>query len=164
MFSSQGVEEGISEALIIITTYYYTLLHQLMLHCYFIYVNELYKLLAVLISCWKNRLKMLVFDRPSSSPLSWYFYNAVHYTASSSILIQLHNCLECLGLSLAEYARYSPLLLFPPFVLYTQMPAIQTLEPRSRSTLTAPTTTSSSPLTRSSSEVPRQEASPFRSL
>ena len=125
MFSSQRVEEGISESLIIITTYYYTLLHQLMLHCYFIYVNELYKLLAVLISCWKNRLKMLVFDRPSSSPLSWYFYNAVHYTASSSILIQVHKCLECLGLSLAEYARYSPLLLFPPLFYIPRMPAIR---------------------------------------
>ena len=26
----------------------------------------------------------------------------------------MHNCLECLGLSLAEYARYSPLLFLPP--------------------------------------------------
>ena len=38
------------------------------------------------------------------------------------------------------------------------------LEPRSRSTLTAPFTTSSSPLTRSRLEVPRQEALPFRSV
>ena len=32
----------------------------------------------------------------------------------------MHNCLECLGLSFAEYARYSPLLLFPLCFLYTR--------------------------------------------
>src|SRR4051812_18126381 len=35
-----NVEEGISEALIIVTTYYYTMLQQLLLHCYFmLYIN-----------------------------------------------------------------------------------------------------------------------------
>ena len=33
----RGVEEGISEALLIITTYYYSMLHQLMLHCYYLH-------------------------------------------------------------------------------------------------------------------------------
>ena len=105
---------------------------------------------------------MLFFDRLGFS-LILVFLKQVHYTDSSSILIQVHNCLECLGLSLVEYARYSHLLLFPPFVLYIRMPAIQTLEPRSRSTLTAPTTTSRPPVTRtrSSLEVPRQEACAF---
>ena len=37
------VEEGISEALLIYTTYYYTLLHQLMLHCYYNHA---------IINCW----------------------------------------------------------------------------------------------------------------
>ena len=31
----------------------------------------------------------------------------------------MHKCLECLGLSLAEYARYSPLLFPPLFSIYT---------------------------------------------
>ena len=77
--------------------------------------------MADLALCWKNRLKMLVFDRLGFPPLPGYFYHAVHYTASLSILIQLHKCLECLGLSLAEYARYSPLLSLLPFVLYTRL-------------------------------------------
>ena len=34
-FLAGNVEEGISRALLIITTYYYSMLHQLMLHCYF---------------------------------------------------------------------------------------------------------------------------------
>src|SRR4051794_19623958 len=67
------------------------------------------------------------------------------------------------GRKTREYARYSPLLYFPLFVLPDQ-PLQSTLEPRSRSTPEAPTTTSSSPLTRSSSMDPRQEASPFRSV
>ena len=33
----------------------------------------------------------------------------------------MHNCLECLGLSLAEYARYSHLLFFPLCFLYTRL-------------------------------------------
>ena len=33
----------------------------------------------------------------------------------------MHNCLECLGLSLAEYARYSPLLFFPLCFLSTRL-------------------------------------------
>ena len=74
----------------------------------------------------------------------------------------MHNCLECLGLSLAEYARYSPLLYFPLFVL-PDWPLQSTLEPRSPSTPEAATTTSRPPetKTRSSSEVPRQEACAF---
>src|SRR4051812_9237138 len=60
------------------------------------------------------------------------------------------------------YTRYSPLLYFPLYVL-PDRPLYSTLEPRSRSTPEATTTTSSSPLTRSTLVVPRQEASPFRS-
>src|ERR1041384_7699148 len=61
------------------------------------------------------------------------------------------------------YARYSPLLYFPLFAL-PDWPLQPTLEPRSRSTPEATTTTSSSPSTRSSSVDPWQEASPFRSV
>src|SRR3954466_11163118 len=71
--------------------------------------------------------------------------------------------LSSLVLSLAEYARYSPLLISPLCFIYPDC-CDQTLAPRSRSTPEAPTTTSSSSLTRSSSEVPRQEALPFRSV
>ena len=38
VFLAVDVEGGNSEALIIDTTYYYTLLQQLLLHCYFIHV------------------------------------------------------------------------------------------------------------------------------
>ena len=33
----------------------------------------------------------------------------------------MHKCLECLGVSLAEYARYSPLLFSPLCFLYTRL-------------------------------------------
>src|ERR1041384_863132 len=61
------------------------------------------------------------------------------------------------------YARYSPLLYCPLFIL-PDRPLQSTLEPRSRGTPEETTTTSSSPLTRSSSMDPRQEASPFQSV
>src|SRR4051812_44183223 len=61
------------------------------------------------------------------------------------------------------YARYSPLLYFPLYVL-PDRPLQSTLERRSWSTPEATTTTSSSPSTRSSLVDPRQEASPFRSI
>src|SRR4051812_20549497 len=51
------------------------------------------------------------------------------------------------------YARYSPLLYFPLYVL-PDRPLQPTLEPRSRSTPEATTTTSSTPLTRSSLDFP----------
>src|SRR3954471_4392947 len=60
------------------------------------------------------------------------------------------------------YARYSPLLYSPSFVL-PDRPLQSMLEPRSRSPPEVTATTSSSPLTRSTLVVPRQEASPFRS-
>src|ERR1041385_2602997 len=59
------------------------------------------------------------------------------------------------------YARYSPLFYFPLFI-FPDRPLQSTLEPRSRSTPEATTTTSSSPSARSSSVDPRQEASHFR--
>src|ERR1041385_1885183 len=63
------------------------------------------------------------------------------------------------------YARYSPLLYFPLFVL-PDRPLQSTLELRSRSTSLMVTTMSRPPLTRtrSSSVDPRQEALPFRSI
>src|SRR3954470_10294362 len=49
-------------------------------------------LLLFILNCWlilspccKTRREMLVFDRLSYSLLSWYFYLAVHYTASPFI-------------------------------------------------------------------------------
>src|SRR3954466_12650529 len=74
----------------------------------------------------------------------------------------MHKCLVP-DVRLAGYARYSPLLYFPLFSL-PDRPLQPTLEPKSRSTPEATTTTSSSPLTRSSSVDPRQEALPFRSV
>ena len=109
----------------------------------------------------QDRLKMLVFDRLGFSPLPWYFCSSVHYIAFPVHLIQMHIYLECLGVSLAEYVRYSHL----PFCFFC-FPYIlsccdQTLESRSRRSPMEPTTTSRSPMTRSSSEVPGQEACAF---
>src|SRR3954468_3409196 len=68
VFLAVDVEGGNSEALIIVTTYYYTLLQQLPLHCYFIYVYI--NCWLILPPCCKTRRKMLVFDRPSIFPLT----------------------------------------------------------------------------------------------
>src|ERR1041385_937597 len=62
---SRGGELG---GIIIINHYnlYYTMLQQLLLHCYFmLYMN----CWLFLFSCCKTRQKMLVFDRPSFLPL-----------------------------------------------------------------------------------------------
>src|SRR3954463_9484355 len=124
------------------------MLQQLLLHCYFIYVDI--NCWLILLSCCKTRRKMLVFDRPSLFPLTLVFlscspvYNLPFHFDTSAY------CLECLGVSLAEYARYSPLLYFPLYVL-PDRPLQSTLEPRSRSTPEAPTTTSRPPLTRTRS-------------
>src|SRR3954471_23004221 len=77
-------------------------------------------------------------------------------------LIQLHKCLVA-GRKTRGYTRYSPAL-FSSFIVLTDRPLQSTLEPRSRRFQQEPTTTSSSPLARSSLAVPRQEASPFRSV
>src|SRR3954469_14244739 len=92
------------------TTYYYTLLQQLILHCYLYCFIEL---LAVLFLCFKTRVKMLVFDRLSTFPLTLVLLSNsplyslfIHFDTSCILL-------SSLGLSLAEYARYSRLLYFP---------------------------------------------------
>src|SRR3954466_992172 len=118
----------------------------LLLSCY-------YKLLFVSLLMLQDSREDASLRGLAYSLLPWYFYVAVHYTASPSILIQVHKCLECLGLSLAEYARYSHLLYFPLFV-FPDRPLQSTLEPRSRRS-PMPSMTSSSPLARSSLEVPR---------
>src|SRR3954463_6411064 len=110
------------------TTYYYTLLQQLLLHCYLYCFIEL---LAILILCFKTRVKMLVFDRLSTFPLTLVLlsnsplYNLFFHFDTSCIL------LSSLGLSLPEYARYSPLLYYSFFAL-PDRPLQSTLEPRSR--------------------------------
>ena len=78
------VEEGILGALIIVTTYYYTFLHQLMLHCYY---NHAIITVGCSLLMLQDRLKMLVFDRPSFSPLTLAFCSSVHYIASPFPLI-----------------------------------------------------------------------------
>src|ERR1043165_3411325 len=76
VFLAVDLEGGNSEAFIIVTTYYYTFLQQLLLHCHFIYVDL--NCWLILPPCCKTRRKMLVFDRLSYSLLPWYFYLAVH--------------------------------------------------------------------------------------
>src|SRR3954471_15221753 len=97
-------------------------------------------------------MKMLVFDRLSTFPLTLVFllnsplYSLFIHFDTSCIL------LSSLGLSLTEYARYSPLLYFPLFAL-PDRPLQSTLEPRSQSTPEAATTTSRPPLTRTKSSI-----------
>src|SRR3954469_9978601 len=67
-FPREDVEEGISEAWLIYTTYYYTMLQQLLLHCYFF--NVIRNCWLFLFSCCKTRRKMLVFNRLSLFPLT----------------------------------------------------------------------------------------------
>src|SRR3954467_10407922 len=90
---------------------------------------------------------MLVFVRPSFLPLLWIF---VFQSAIYNLFLPLIQCIMLSsGRKTRGYARYSPLLYFPLFVL-PDRPLQSTLEPRSRSTPEATTTTSSSPPTRSS--------------
>src|SRR3954470_3773915 len=93
---------------------------------------------------------MLVFDRPSTFPLTLLL---VSNSALYSLFIHVDtSCilLSSLGLSLAEDARYSPLLCFPIFAL-PDRPLQSTLEPRSQSTPEEATTTSRPPPTRTRS-------------
>src|SRR4051812_20070598 len=103
----------------------------------------------ILPSCCKAHRKMLVFDRLSLFPLTLVLLYCSPLYSLPFHFDTIAYCLECVGLSLAEYATYSPLLYFPLYVL-PDRPLQSTLEPRSRSTPAEPTTTSSTPLTRSS--------------
>src|SRR4051812_35847965 len=81
------VEEGISEAWLMYTTYYYTMLQQLLLHCYFmLYMN----CWLILLSCCKTRRKMLVFDRLSLFPLTLVLLSCSPLYSLPFHLIQLH--------------------------------------------------------------------------
>src|SRR3954466_326389 len=105
---------------------------------------------------------MLVFVRPSFLPLLWF---SVFQSTTYNLFFPLKTCIMLSsGRKTRGYARYSPLLYFsPPFVL-PDRPLQSTLEPRSRSTPEANTTTSSSRRPGVVSQAPRQEASPFRSV
>src|SRR3954466_14757199 len=90
---------------------------------------------------------MLVFVRPSFLPLLWF---SVFQSTTYNLFFLLITCIMLSsGRKTRGYARYSPLLYFPLFVL-PDRPLQSTLEPRSRSIPEATTTTSSSPQTRSS--------------
>src|SRR3954462_14425734 len=94
---------------------------------------------------------MLVFDRPSFLPLLWI---SVFQSTIYNLFFPLIPCIKLSsGRKTCGYARYSPLIYFPLYVL-PDRPLQSTLEPRSRSTPEATTTTSSTPLTRSSLEFP----------
>src|SRR3954465_12492647 len=91
---------------------------------------------------------MLVFDRPSSLPLFWI---SVFQPTIYSLFFLLIQCIMLSsGRKTRGYTRYSPLLYFPFFAL-PDRPLQSTLEPRSRSTPEADTTTSRPPLTRTRS-------------
>src|SRR4051812_11635690 len=140
----KGVEEVISEALLIITTYYYTMLLQLLLHCYFMFYINCWLFLFL---CFKTRRKMLVFDRPSFLPL---LRISVFQSTIYSLFFPLIQCIMLSsGRKTHGYARYSPLLYSPLFVL-PDRPLQSTLDPWSKSAPGATTTTLSSPQTRSS--------------
>src|SRR4051794_30835642 len=71
--------------------------------------------------------------------------------------------LSSLGLTLAEYARYSPLLYFPP-LFYTPRLLQPDAGAQEQEYPRGAYYDVEFPLTRSSLDVPRKEASPFRSL
>src|SRR3954464_323200 len=149
------------------TTYYYTLLQQLLLHCY------LYRFILncwlILTSCCKTRRKMLVFDRPSIFPLILVF-SILQSTIQPPLSIRyMHKSLVA-GRKTRGYTRYSPALfplLFCPIGRCSRRWSPGAGDPRHR----PPQREGSRcrlrrrvpPLSRSSLEVPRQEASPFRS-
>src|SRR4051812_40088554 len=132
------------------------MLQQLLLHCYFqfCYIN----CWLILTSCCKTRRKMLVFDRLSLFPLTLVFLSCSPLYSLPFHFDTIAYCLACLGLSLAEYARYSHLLYFP-LLLFCRIgrcsrrwsPGAE--GPRCLLRRQVP------PLTRSSLVVPRQEAS-----
>src|SRR3954467_8100310 len=100
---------------------------------------------------------MLVFVRPSIFPLT-----LVLLSCSPLYILFIHFDTSCillssLGLSLAEYVRYSSLLYFPLFAL-PDRPLQSMLDPRSRSTSLADTTTSRPPLTRTRRSVKGSQA------
>src|SRR3954466_16267585 len=91
---------------------------------------------------------MLVFDRPSFLP---FLLISVFQSTIYSLIFPLIQCIMLSrGRKTRGYARYSPLLYFPFYVL-PDWPLQSTLEPRSRSTPKADTTTSRPPLTRTRS-------------
>src|SRR4051812_12879912 len=132
------------------------MLRQFLLHCYFhfFYIN----CWLILTSCCKTRRKMLVFDRPSIFPLTLVFLSCSPLYSLPLSFRYMHKILVA-GRKTRGCIRYS---LFFSFTVFTDRPLQSTLEPRSRRSPVS-STTLSSPLTRSSLEVPRQEASPFRS-
>src|SRR4051812_43095298 len=81
-----------------------------------------------LISCCKTRRKMLVFDRLNLFPLTLVLLSCSPLYNLPFHFDTISYCLECLGLSLAEYARYSLLFYSPLFVL-PDRPLQSTLEP-----------------------------------
>ena len=64
--------------------------------------------------------KMLVFDRPRLFPLNLAFCSSVHHIASPFHFIQLHNCLECLGVRLTSMLDTHPSC-FSIFVFYARL-------------------------------------------
>ena len=151
--------------MLIITTYYYSVLHHLMLHGYYCLM-----LIKLLLNCYvsspyccKTRVKMLVFDRlglppyPCIAQLSPLYSLPFHFDTNAYLL-------RMPGRKSREYVRYSPACFPPLFCIYLGC-CPQSLEPRSRSrsSPSARSTTSRPPRTRSSSEVPRQEACALRS-
>ena len=76
-----------------IANYYNVLLYNAAATSAALLLYALYELLAILFLCFKTRRKMLVFDRPSFSPLFWFLNFSPLYTTSPFHLIQVHKCL-----------------------------------------------------------------------
>src|SRR3954470_8699088 len=94
----------------IITTYYYTLLQQLLLHFYFIPVDI--NCWLILPPCCKTRGKMLVFDRPSIFP-PYPCISILQSTIQPPLPFDTNAYCLVVGRKTHGYARYSLLLYFP---------------------------------------------------
>src|SRR3954467_15283286 len=137
------------------------MLQQLLLHCYLYYFIEL--LADFLPHAARHRRKMLVFDRLSVFPLTLVFLSCSPLYSLPFHFDTISYFSECLGLSLAEYARYSLLLYFPPLLFCLIGRCSRRWSPGAedpRCLLRRRVF----PMARSNLVVPRQEASPFRSV
>src|SRR3954466_7091161 len=89
------------------TTYYYTMLQQLLLHCYLYCFIEL--LGDFFPRAARHRRKMLVFDRPSIFPLILVFSILQSTIQPPLSILYMHKSLVA-GRKTRGYTRYSPAL------------------------------------------------------
>ena len=141
-----------------------TIIHCCSNFCYIFISFMLYiNCWLILPPCCKTRWKMRVFDRPTIFPLTLVFLSCSPLYSLPFHFDTIAYFLECLGLSLAEYARYSLLLYFPTLLFRLIGRCSRCWSPGAEDPrcLLRPRVARWPGVV---SVVPRQEASPFRSV